>query len=293
MDLTKLYLIQCIVASTNNMRLTAEKIEIIGLIKEFIKSSRNIEKDLNELKRQTEFSSFAVRLSDIYNFLTKGNVDFNRISEKFRAHSHFITKDLSYTLERLNPASCRQILRSSNGEVIKVNFAAKKERIIISETGDVTREFINVDYNDNENIRQNDALKSKIILEDFESKSDYSFENFEDSILKPIKDIDSFLDKVYSNSYSSVELDRFSKLMIDNSNYSSAVGFELIAKMHRTLARAFMLIKNKNIKPVKEIIESMRACLIVIVAVVKGKDLDIKKFLDRAEEFSKKIQLIN
>jgi hypothetical protein len=49
------------------------------------------------------------------------------------------------------------------------------------------------------------------------------------------------------------------------------------------------LIRSRDLFPGKEIIESMRSCLIVIVAVVKGKDVDITNYLKKAEDFEKDI----
>jgi len=37
----------------------------------------------------------------------------------------------------------------------------------------------------------------------------------------------------------------------------------------------------------------MRACLIVIVAVVRGKDVDITNYLNKAEDFERKIRTTN
>ena len=42
--------------------------------------------------------------------------------------------------------------------------------------------------------------------------------------------------------------------------------------------------------PGHDVIEAMRACLIVIVAVVRGKELDITNYLNRAEAFGREIQ---
>ncbi len=44
--------------------------------------------------------------------------------------------------------------------------------------------------------------------------------------------------------------------------------------------------------PGKEVIESLRACLIVIVAVVRGKEVDISNYLNRAEDFGNKLATI-
>jgi len=37
------------------------------------------------------------------------------------------------------------------------------------------------------------------------------------------------------------------------------------------------------------VIESLRACLIVIVAVVRGKDVDINNYLNKAERFGNQL----
>ena len=38
----------------------------------------------------------------------------------------------------------------------------------------------------------------------------------------------------------------------------------------------------------KSVIEALRACLIVIVAIVKKKEVDISGYLSRSEEFARK-----
>ena len=45
--------------------------------------------------------------------------------------------------------------------------------------------------------------------------------------------------------------------------------------------------------PGKSVVDSIRACLIVIVAVVRGKDVDITRYLNRAEDFGKEIDVLN
>jgi hypothetical protein len=89
------------------------------------------------------------------------------------------------------------------------------------------------------------------------------------------------------------EIFRWANLMKTNGDLSAKIGFEIIANMHRILSRAFTLIGTKELVPKYEVIESMRASLIVIVAVIKGKEVDITNYLNRAEEFGRKIQILN
>ena len=77
--------------------------------------------------------------------------------------------------------------------------------------------------------------------------------------------------------------------MDENSVLSRKIGFEILAGMHRIISRALILIRNRDLMPGKEVIENLRACLIVIVAVVRGKDVDINNYLNKAEQFGNQI----
>ena len=91
------------------------------------------------------------------------------------------------------------------------------------------------------------------------------------------------------NNINAEEIQKFADVMKENEITSKRNGFNIIASMHNTLAHSLLLIKSGILIPSPEVIESMRACLIVIVALVKGKEVDISNYLNRAEEFWKKI----
>jgi hypothetical protein len=62
--------------------------------------------------------------------------------------------------------------------------------------------------------------------------------------------------------------------------------------MHSIVYDSLSLLKKGDIKADKETIESLRACLIVIAAVVRGKEVNISDYLTRAGNFGKKINSI-
>ncbi len=131
------------------------------------------------------------------------------------------------------------------------------------------------------------------LLEDEKDKDNHDiFNSFESTILKPIKSIDSMLNKINMDSEIPEEIADYSKLMSVNADLSSQNGFEILAQMHTIISKGLIHLKNKSLIPSKEVIESLRACLIVIVAVVKSKEVDIKNYLNRAEVFGKFLQRI-
>lgn len=80
--------------------------------------------------------------------------------------------------------------------------------------------------------------------------------------------------------------------MKTNGELSRRIGFEILSNMHSIISKALLLIRNRDLMPGKEVIESLRACLIVIVAVVRGKEVDISNYLNKAEDFGNKLATI-
>ncbi|MCK7522787.1 MAG: hypothetical protein MZV64_36440 [Ignavibacteriales bacterium] len=103
MDLVKVYLIQSITTAANNLRLNAQQIEVVGLLRETIVNSKDLGSELLLMKKTTELSKLAIRLSEIHSFLTQGKVDFVKISEQFREHSRYLIRDLNQFLENVSP----------------------------------------------------------------------------------------------------------------------------------------------------------------------------------------------
>ena len=124
---------------------------------------------------------------------------------------------------------------------------------------------------------------------DDDREDDQFFQNYESTILKPIKPLDAMLKTLADGQTDKEDLVSFADTLSHNAEVSSRAGFEIIANMHKIVARALRLINKNNLTADKETIESMRACLIVIVAVVRGKEVNITNYLNRAEEFGERI----
>ena len=111
-------------------------------------------------------------------------------------------------------------------------------------------------------------------------------------ILDPIKPIDKMLKQMEINDVNLKDLAYFAKIMRVNAEISEKQGYEIVAEMHLIISRALLMIKSNELLPGKNIIESIQACLIVIVALVRGKDLDITNYLNKAENFGEEISIM-
>lgn len=280
MDLTKQYIIQSLVSAANNLRLSSEKIETVAIIKERLAASENLLDELKNFKKITELSKLGIRLSEILTYIESGKVDFLKLSERFKEQSYGLVKDLSNVLDVLTPQSAKALFVGKVETPIKVDLT----QIPIKGTS------ATFDYSIELPKRSSaDDIKEAIILQELEKEQPFNFENFEEKVLKPVKDLDSFLNRILKFDYTDGEIHSFIKIMKENSELSQKIGFEVLSNMHSILARGLDLINQKKIAPSINVIESLRACLIVIVAVVRGKEVDITNYLTKAEGFGKSI----
>jgi len=272
MNLVKVYIIQSLTTASNNLRLNSQQIEVVGLLRETILNSENLGETLFKMKKSTVLSKLAIRLNEVYNFLTQGKVDFLKISEQFREHSRYLIRDLNQFLENVTPMDYNKAMDLIN-EI---------------ERTEINVELINRELNDDALIiNESNALKEELIMQD-DSDDSESFHNFEEQILAPIKAVDDFLKRLLTGIIDNKDLSKYSAIMEKNSLFASARGFGIISDMHKILYSSFEEIKSGRLIIDKSVIESLRACLIVIAAVVKGKELDITDYLNKAEEFGRK-----
>ena len=274
MDLVKIYLIQSITTAANNLRLNAQQIEVVGLLRETIVNSENLGEELLLMKKTTELSKLAIRLSEIHTFLTQGKVDFVKISEQFREHSRYLIRDLNQFLESVSPKIYKDAFSKVDdrfADSVDVKLVDRSEMAgKIMESEPVSEE--------NNSVEENAEEKKNLI----------SSVDFEKKILSPVKSLDEVLKRISADESNDSELIHYSELMQDHASLASLHGFELIAKMHEIVALTFEALSSDKLKADKTVIEALRACLIVIVAVIKKKDVDITGYLNRAEEFGKK-----
>lgn len=278
MDLIKQYINQSITIAANNLRLNNQQIEVVALLKQTIGKSENLSDDLINMKKITELSLLAIRLNEIYNSLTQNPIDLLKISDQFKEHSRYLIKDLGHMLDITTPAVFKNAIEKLNSAIV---FPKEEIKIDLSKRIPDEEPFIKP---------ETEEIKEKIIFsEDFEDEDEELIQKFEPAILGPIKPLDNLLKKISNNEIDYEELIKFARIMEENETLSRKIGFEILSSMHHIVSKALLLIKNRELMPGKEVIENLRACLIVIVAVVRGKDVDINNYLNKAENFGNKL----
>ncbi len=281
MDFIKNYITQSITIAANNLRLNNQQIEVVALLKQTINRSENLSDDLINMKKITELSMLAIRLNEIYNSLSQNPIDLLKISDQFKEHSRYLIKDLGHMLDITTPIAFKSAIEKLNNAIV---FPKEEIKVDLSKRIPDEEPFLK---------SETDEIKEKIIFsDDIENEDEEIIQKFEPTILGPIKPLDNLLKKISNNEIDHEELIKFAQIMENNAVLSRKIGFEILSGMHRIVSKALILIKNRELMPGKEVIENLRACLIVIVAVVRGKDVDINNYLNKAEDFGNKLATI-
>lgn len=285
MDLAKLYIIQCISAAANNLRLSSEKIETVAILRERFNKCESLQEEIRNFKKITELSKLGIRLGELQNYVENGKIDFLKLSDKFKEHSISIVRDLNSVLDILTPQAAKSMFLKIDEEILTLDLT--KQSANISDLAEKT--ILNIPEIELPRRSRADELREAIIFEELNKNTDFNFESFEEKVLRPVKELDSFLNRVMKYEYTENEMNGFIRLMQENTENSKKAGFEILSNMHSIFSRGLELINLKKIAPSANNIESLRACLIVIVAVVRGKEVDITNYLTRAENFGRSI----
>lgn len=288
MDIKTEYILQAITNASNNLRLSSEKIEVVTLVREHLAGAENLEEEISRLKKITEFSKFAVRLDELYNYISGSLIDFNRISDQFREHTHYLVRELSNLLDVVTPVSFKSIVERKGGEGLQIEFTeGSKAELNINSLSpqSFSKEPLNV-AKESQPVSSNIKEEKEAGGDELVVETGFDYDNFVTSVLTPVKEFDRFLQDLEIGQRDPGKLEYYYDLMLRNINLSRQAELEIVAKMHRIISKALRLIRENEFTISKENIESLRSCLIVIVAVVRQKDVDISTFLDKAERLN-------
>ncbi|MCF8260239.1 MAG: hypothetical protein K9J12_05650 [Melioribacteraceae bacterium] len=279
MNLDREYIIQCISIASNNLRLNTDKIQVVTLLKQFVNESDDIQQMISQLKKTTTFSKFAIKLGEINDFLVRSKIDFLTVSDSFKKHSSSLISEFSKLLENANPAEVRAVFDKIRGNN---NSAVERSE---NGTSESDREIAN-------------PLQSKPIAEHKPEEThkneeeEFDIDQFTERILKAIKEIDSILGEMEIGNVDDDEITYYSEIMLTHAEQAEEHDFEVISKMHYIFADGFQMYRDEKLENTKETIELLRACLIIIVALVKKKNVDLTLYIEQTETLEKQINAI-
>lgn len=284
MGLSKQYIIQCIISAANNLRLSSEKIETVAIIRERLNNTENLTEEIKIFKKITELSKLGIKLGELQNFIENGRIDFIKLSDKFKEHSYSLVREINTVLDVLTPQAARNLFQKYSEASVNVVLTKRPAQSNAETLAQATNLPTEIEL---PRRSRADELREAIIFEELNRNTEFNFENYEEKVLRPVKELDAFLNRVMKYEYTQNEINSYIKITNENAELSKKVGFEILSNMHVIFSKGLELIDQKKIAPSSNVVESLRACLIVIVAVIRGKEVDITNYLNRAENFGR------
>jgi len=275
----KEYIIQCIASAANNLRLSSEKIEIIALLRDFLNKASDINASINELKTTTAFSKLAIQLSSILFDLNKGKIDFMRVSERFRDDTLKIISETGRLLETTNPGEVSRTFEKLSLKSMQISVDK------VCETHLPAPAVLDVK---DEPIQEESSVEPERI----EDAEEVKFDEFVNGILLPINEVEGVLTRIEIDDFEPDELTYYSELMLNNAEKSEELGFEIIAKMQYIFSDGLLLFRDGKLSNAKRTVELLRACMIVVVAIIRKKNVDLTNYIQQAENFGAEIKEI-
>ncbi len=283
-DITKTYLEQCFDKALTGIQLKAGQVEIVTKLRELLFKGNNIKGIIERMKKSTELSTFGIKVGEAYAFIEENEIDFSSVSHHFNEHTEKISQTIRNLIESVSWENFqRTIARLNELELAEEEGKKEKEEQI---------EFM-LDYKPTENDDEETLeMKKDFILDDEVLIRDISFDEYREKILDSVKKIDELLNNLQENNYNDELLLKCIKTVETNKTLSENHNFEIITKMHGILADSLKLVGRDIVKINNQLIYAMRSCLIVIVAIIKDKKVDITEFLERAEFLGRELDKI-
>lgn len=180
MNFSKKYILQAIAIASNNLRLSSDKLETVAILREHIQHCDNLEEEIRKMKSKTELSKFAIKLGEAFQFTKSSSVDFLKISDYFKEHSHNLVMELSNLLDVATPDKLSEILISMTvQEEISVELGSNSYNAELPSSMPLNRVEIFEDEPTKESVER-DELKEELILGGIKEASSFDFDDFEE-----------------------------------------------------------------------------------------------------------------
>lgn len=275
-ELQKIYLVQCLNYAASYLRLNKPQLDTLNYMCNFLNDSEELFEVIVFFSKVTELSSLSIRLKEIYNFITYGKIDYSKISETFKKQANDLIQELNSALKCLSTDRMKEIVHAKD-----VLFESETD-----ENAQVESEKTEALTTNKDEYENNYDNKIKVEYNDSDNSA---FKLFEMQLVEEVKCFDIILQKLYQNEIDLIEIKDCISKVDDMKENCLKFGLETVAEMHEIFQNSLSLILKNTIPVTKELIESMRSCLIVIVAVVRNKNIDIAYYYSRTEILSKQI----
>lgn len=251
MEFSKKYIIQCLGHAASNIRLKGEALENLSLLKNYIHRFPDLEYLFGEMKKVTALSRIGIKLNEIYVYSESDRVDFSTLSKEFLRQSAELITPLMFLLNDNSTEKLENYLSA-----IKL---PQKEQSEPEPEKELSEETL---------------LETQLKCR----------EDFNNLFIPLIKELNELLDNIATNSIEESKIKRYISLIEEKIKIAESANIEIVIRVLNIAVAALDYLLVTLGQNNSEIIEKIRSAFIIVVVVLRGKDVDLGLYLEEVEE---------
>jgi len=224
--------------------------------------------------------------TEIINLDKKEQIDngqFQHDKTEEQEHELSLFDDENIETEAFSPIIAES---EKNSEFELVDNDAESDEETIDEPTTQKEFILREELGDREGTFHRESRKSS----DERPKTDEEiFYEFETSLVDNIKELDDYLGKITTSSYDENREEELITQAYKSLTTAESLGHEVIAKMIKTYWAALLAMRDKKLPATKNEAELIRSTLIIIVALIKDKDIELESYWENHNYLVKKL----
>ncbi len=134
---------------------------------------------------------------------------------------------------------------------------------------------------------------SEQIIKSMNESNDNLYLDFERLVLDNILEVDEFLSKILTEQVDSEQSLKLIQKAYKSYQLAQELNFDLISELIKVYWLSLVAIRDNKLKPNKEISELIRSTLIILVSLLKQRDVDLEPFIQKHNQLKEKLKFLN
>lgn len=138
-----------------------------------------------------------------------------------------------------------------------------------------------------------DAQSSEQLIKSLSQENDNLYLDFEKLVLDNIIEVDEFLNKSLNEPVENEQTLKLIQKAYKSFELAQELNFDLISELIKVYWLSLVAIRDNKLKPTKTNSELIRSTLIILVSLLKQRDVDLEPFIQKHNQLKEKLKLLD
>lgn len=158
----------------------------------------------------------------------------------------------------------------------------------VTEKGTEKEDQTSQDFESPDETRIKDQLMKKL-----NEENDDLYLDFEKMLLDNILEVDEFLNKVINQKIDDEQFLKLIQKAYRSFQLAEELNFTLISELIKVYWLSLVAIRDNNLKPSKSIADLIRSTLIILVTLIKQREVDLEPFMQKHNQLKEKLKSLD